>query len=59
VLGAALAWPIHGQALSAPQIAGGLIVIAAVIHVQTQRTELRSELAPPMRTSRRAPARVE
>ncbi len=31
VLGALLAWAIHDQRLSAPQIAGGLLVVAAVI----------------------------
>jgi drug/metabolite transporter (DMT)-like permease len=46
VLGALLAWPIHGQALQPPQIAGGAVVIAAVIHVQAQRSHVDAELAP-------------
>jgi drug/metabolite transporter (DMT)-like permease len=60
VLGAALAWPIHGEALAGPQIAGGLIVIGAIIWVQTQRPALEAELAPAYgaartRRARRAP----
>jgi drug/metabolite transporter (DMT)-like permease len=54
VLGAVLAWPIHGQTLSAGQIAGGLVTIGAVLWVQTQAPEPESELAPPLR--RAAPA---
>jgi drug/metabolite transporter (DMT)-like permease len=33
VLAAAFAWPIHGQGLAAVQIAGGLLVLAAVVRV--------------------------
>jgi drug/metabolite transporter (DMT)-like permease len=46
VLGALLAWPILGQALSPIQIAGGLVVVAAVVWVQSQRPALDAELAP-------------
>jgi drug/metabolite transporter (DMT)-like permease len=46
VLGALLAWPIHGQSLAPIQIAGGLVAIAAIIWVQAQRTGLEAELAP-------------
>jgi drug/metabolite transporter (DMT)-like permease len=46
VLGALLAWPIHDQALSPVQIMGGLIVVGAIIWIQTQRAELETELAP-------------
>jgi drug/metabolite transporter (DMT)-like permease len=46
VLGALLAWPIHGQALAVVQIAGGLLVISAVVWVQSQRPQLEAELAP-------------
>jgi drug/metabolite transporter (DMT)-like permease len=46
VLGALLAWPILGQALSPIQIAGGVAVVGAVVWVQSQRGELESELAP-------------
>jgi drug/metabolite transporter (DMT)-like permease len=59
VLGAVLAWPIHGQALSAAQVAGGLFVMGAIIWVQTQRAELDAELAPEYGTRRRAPAPVK
>jgi hypothetical protein len=53
VLGALLAWPIHGQSLAPIQIAGGLIAIAAIIWVQAQRTGLEAELAPAYRPGRR------
>jgi drug/metabolite transporter (DMT)-like permease len=62
VLGAVLAWPIHDQALAAPQIAGGLIVVGAIIWVQAQRPQLDVERAPgygPIRRSRRPPSAVE
>lgn len=59
VLGALLAWPIQHQALSAVQIVGGLVVVAAVIWVQAQRSELEAELAPAYGAGRRAGARVE
>jgi drug/metabolite transporter (DMT)-like permease len=60
VLGALLAWPIHNQALSPVQIAGGLVVVGAIIWVQTQRTELEAELAPAYgdRAARRAALRT-
>jgi hypothetical protein len=61
-LGAVLAWPIHDQALAAPQIAGGLIVVSAIIWVQAQRPQLEAERAPgygPIRRSRRPPSTVE
>lgn len=59
VLGAVLAWPIHDQALSPIQIAGGLMVIAAILWVQSQRSELEAEVAPSYGSARRAAARVE
>jgi drug/metabolite transporter (DMT)-like permease len=46
VFGALLAWPIHGQALSAVQVLGGLAVVGAIVWVQSQRPELEAELAP-------------
>jgi drug/metabolite transporter (DMT)-like permease len=52
VLGAALAWPIHNQSLTAIQIAGGLAAIGAIVWVQAQRTGLEAELAPAYRTRR-------
>lgn len=70
VLGALLAWPIHGQSLALGQIAGGLVVVSAIVWVQSQSAELDAELAPAYgarrtarraskEASRRAPARVE
>jgi drug/metabolite transporter (DMT)-like permease len=35
VLGAAIAWPVHHQVLAPVQIVGGLLVVAAVIWVQS------------------------
>lgn len=46
VLGALLAWPVLGQALSPMQIAGGMTVIAAVVWVRMQRSVVDAELAP-------------
>jgi drug/metabolite transporter (DMT)-like permease len=66
VLGALLAWPIHGQSLSPAQISGGLVVVGAIVWVQSQRAELEAEIAPAYgvrraskRASQRARARVE
>jgi drug/metabolite transporter (DMT)-like permease len=71
VLGALLAWPIHDQALSAVQIAGGLVAVGGIVWVQGQRAELEAELAPaygtgprrgtgrPNGTERRRAPRVE
>jgi drug/metabolite transporter (DMT)-like permease len=62
VLGALLAWPIQHQALSPAQIAGGLVVVGAIVWVQAQRPLLEAEAAPAYgegRRSRRAQARVE
>lgn len=53
VLGAVLAWAIHGEALSPVQIAGGLVVVGAIIWVQTQRPQLEAELAPAYRARKR------
>jgi drug/metabolite transporter (DMT)-like permease len=55
VLGALLAWPIHGEALSPVQIGGGLIVVGAIIWVQSQRPQLEAELAPAYGSRRRRP----
>jgi drug/metabolite transporter (DMT)-like permease len=46
VLGALLAWPIHGQVLAPLQIAGGVVAIGAILWVQAQRTGFEAELAP-------------
>ena len=59
VLAAVLAWAIHGEALAPAQIAGGLVVIGAVVWVQFQRPRLEAELAPAYGAGRRAAAPVE
>ena len=46
VLAAVFAWIIHGEALAAVQIAGGVAVITAVVWVQTHRQDLEAEVAP-------------
>jgi drug/metabolite transporter (DMT)-like permease len=46
VLAAVFAWVIHDEALSPAQIAGGLLVVAAVIWVQLQRVSHDDEAAP-------------
>jgi drug/metabolite transporter (DMT)-like permease len=46
VLAAILAWPILDQALEAPQIAGIVIVVAAVIWVQSHRPAAEVETPP-------------
>ncbi len=56
VLGALLAWPIHDQVLSPAQIAGGLVVVGAIVWVQSQRPQLEAELAPAYDSGRRAAA---
>src|SRR5205823_4034211 len=58
VLGALLAWPIHGQRLAPAQIAGGLLVVGAVIWVQSQQPAQEAELAPAYGTRRRPSART-
>jgi drug/metabolite transporter (DMT)-like permease len=46
VLAAILAYVIHGETLDPPQIAGGLLVMAAVIWVHAQQPSLAEESAP-------------
>ena len=46
VLAAIIAWPVLDQALAAPQIAGIVVVVAAVIWVQTHRPQIEAESAP-------------
>ena len=55
VLAAMIAWPVHGEALAAPQIAGGLLVVAAVVWVQTH-PPLEQESAPERRARGRSSA---
>jgi drug/metabolite transporter (DMT)-like permease len=51
VLAAVFAWLIHDEALTAPQLAGGALVVAAVIWVQSHRPDIESESAPPLRVA--------
>lgn len=46
VLAALFAWLIHGEALAAVQIAGGVGVLAAVVWVQSQGLDPEAEAAP-------------
>jgi drug/metabolite transporter (DMT)-like permease len=52
VLAALFAWILHGEALAAVQVAGGLAVIGAVIWVQARRPDLEAEAAPAFREAR-------
>lgn len=52
VLAALFAWLIHGETLSAAQLAGGLAVVGAVAWVQAHRPDLAVEAAPPPRRRR-------
>jgi drug/metabolite transporter (DMT)-like permease len=53
VLAAVFAWVIHGEALSPGQIAGGLLVVAAVVWVQLQRISHDMEAAPEQTSRKR------
>jgi drug/metabolite transporter (DMT)-like permease len=46
VLAAVIAWIVHGEVLEAVQITGGLVVVCAVVWVQSQRTSLAAEAQP-------------
>jgi drug/metabolite transporter (DMT)-like permease len=53
VLAGVFAWFLHDQALAAVQVAGGLMVVASVLWVQSRRPDLEAEMAPPaLRTAR-------
>jgi drug/metabolite transporter (DMT)-like permease len=52
VLAALFAWFLHDERLAAGQIAGGVLVLAAVLWVQSHRPDLEAELAPPLREAR-------
>jgi len=52
VLAAIFAWFMHDEQLAAVQIAGGILVLAAVLWVQSRRPDLEAELAPPLREAR-------
>jgi drug/metabolite transporter (DMT)-like permease len=49
VLAAAFAWALHGEVLAAPQLAGGVVVLAAVVWVQAHRPDVAAESAPALR----------
>ena len=46
ILAALIAWPIHDQTLALPQILGGIVVVAAVMGVQSHRPQPDAESAP-------------
>jgi drug/metabolite transporter (DMT)-like permease len=46
VMGAVIAYLIHDEVLAAPQIVGGLLVVAAVIWLQTRPISVETESAP-------------
>lgn len=52
VLAALFAWFLHDERLAPGQIAGGALVLAAVLWVQAHRPDLEAELAPPLREAR-------
>jgi drug/metabolite transporter (DMT)-like permease len=53
VLAGVFAWILHDQTLAAIQVAGGLMVVGAVLWVQSRRPDLEAEMAPPaLRTAR-------
>lgn len=56
VLAAGFAWAIHGESLSAPQLAGGAAVVAAVAWVQTHPPDAGAEAAPERRSRAAAQA---
>jgi drug/metabolite transporter (DMT)-like permease len=45
-LAAVFAWIFHGEVLAAPQLAGGAVVLAAVVWVQSHRPDIAAESAP-------------
>lgn len=52
VLAAIFAWFLHDEELAAVQIAGGVVVLIAVLWVQSHRPDLEAELAPPLKEAR-------
>ena len=52
VLGGLFEWLIRDTKLTAVQIAGGALVVAAVVWVQSQRPDLEQESAPSLREAR-------
>ena len=52
VLAAIFAWFLHDEELAAVQIAGGVVVLIAVLWVQSHRPDLEAELSPPLKEAR-------
>ena len=52
VLAALFAWWLHDEHLAVVQLAGGALVLGAVLWVQARRPDLEAELAPPLREAR-------
>ena len=52
VLAAIFAWWLHDEHLALVQLAGGVLVLGAVLWVQSHRPDLEAELAPPLREAR-------
>jgi drug/metabolite transporter (DMT)-like permease len=52
VLAAIFAWWLHDEHLAAVQLAGGALVLGAVLWIQSRRPDLEAELAPPLREAR-------
>src|SRR3954451_11162934 len=52
VLAAIFAWWLHDEHLALVQLAGGAMVLGAVLWVQSHRPDLEAELAPPLREAR-------
>jgi drug/metabolite transporter (DMT)-like permease len=52
VIAAIFAWWLHDEHLAAVQLAGGALVLGAVLWVQSHRPDLEAELAPPLREAR-------
>jgi drug/metabolite transporter, DME family len=52
VLAALFAWFLHDERLALVQVAGGAVVLVAVLWVQSHRPDLEAELAPPLKEAR-------
>lgn len=52
VLAAIFAWFLHDEELAAVQVAGGVVVLIAVLWVQSHRPDLEAELSPPLKEAR-------
>jgi drug/metabolite transporter (DMT)-like permease len=52
VLAAIFSWFLHDERLALVQVAGGALVLGAVLWVQSRRPDLEAELAPPLREAR-------